>query len=121
MLFTVNAVDYTPFIISESYKINRQDAFRSWTDANGIQHRVVYRTKVSGSFEIKFINRAMFQSFLTALEAVKQDGYHTVSLYINNTLTVVTLDAFITIEPAMQAQYSGVPEMCKFTVKVEER
>ncbi|MCR5448458.1 MAG: hypothetical protein K6F23_03610 [Solobacterium sp.] len=58
---------------------------------------------------------------MTTLESTKQDGYHTVSLYINNKLRVEILDVFITIEPAMQAQYAGVPEMCKFTVKVEER
>ncbi len=121
MLFTVNAKDYTPFIISKTYKVNRLDVYESWTDANGITHRVVYRQKISGSFDIKFINRSHYSQFLSDLGAVKNDGYHAVSLYLNNMLTSANANVFITMEPAMNAQYSDYPEMAKFSVKVVER
>lgn len=121
MLFGIQQTDYTKYIVNPTYQVNQQDEYESWKDADGLKHRVVYRSRISGTFDMKFLDRAQYQSFLTALGTVKQDGYYTVSLYVNNTLQLEQVDAFIQIEPAMQAQYSNVPEMNKFKVKVEER
>lgn len=120
MLFTAVS-DFTPFIISKTYKVNKQDVYETWTDANGITHRVIYRTKISGSFEMQFINRAMYDVFIDELESIKTDGYYPVELYVNNLLTTKTANVFLQIEPAMAAQYSDYPEMDKFSVKVVER
>ena len=121
MLFEVLETDFTPYIVSGSYKMNQQDSYEEWTDGNGIKHRNVYRTKISGSFEMKFINRAAYGSFLAALDAVKTDGYYTVTVFVNNTLFPQTIEAFITIEPSMAAQYLHIPEFEQFSVKVEQR
>lgn len=121
MLFEVSNTDFTPFIISKSYKMNQQDSYEEWTDGNGITHRNVYRSKISGSFEMKFINRAAYGSFLSALSTVKTDGYHTVTVFVNNTLSPQTIEAFITIEPSMTAQYTNIPEFEQFNVKVVQR
>lgn len=120
MLFTVNSVDFTSYIVSPSYKVNKQDTFETWVDGNGISHRAIYRTKISGTFEIKFVSPTKYSNFLTALSAVKTNGYYPVTLYVNNTLASETINAFVTIEPAMTAQYSSGPEVEKFTVKVEQ-
>ena len=121
MLFEVLETDFTPYIVSKSYQMNRQDSYEEWTDGNGITHRNVYRSKISGSFEMKFINRAAYGSFLAALDAVKTDGYYPVTVYVNNTLFPETIEAFITIEPSMTAQYRNIPEFEQFTVKVVQR
>jgi len=113
--------DYTPFIISKTYKVNEQDVYETWTDANGITHRVIYRRKISGSFEMKFINRQEYDNFLSDLASVKTDGYYPVELYVNNLLTTKSANVFLQIEPAMSAQYSDYPEMDEFSVKVVER
>ena len=121
MLFEILNTDFTPYIISGSYKMNQQDSYEEWTDGNGIKHRNVFRSKISGSFEMKFINRAAYGSFLSALDAVKTDGYHTVTVFVNNTLLSEEIEAFITIEPSMMAQYAKIPEFEQFSVKVEQR
>ncbi len=121
MLFEVLETDFTPYIVSKTYKMNQQDTYESWVDGNGITHRNVYRSKISGSFEMKFINRTAYGSFLAALDAVKTDGYHIVTVFVNNKLLPKTIEAFITIEPSMTAQYSNVPEFEQFSVKVEQR
>lgn len=121
MLLTINSVDFTPYIISKSYAINKQDTYETWTDANGIVHRSIYRTRISGDFNMKFIDRTKYNAFLTALSAVKTDGYYPVTLYVNNTLASETINAFITIHPAMSAQYTNYPEMEEFTVEVMQR
>lgn len=121
MLFSVNNVDFTRSIISTSYEMNKQDVFEAWTDANGISHRSIYRSKISGSFELKFINRAKYNAFISALNAVKTDGYYPVTVYVNNTLATETINAFVHIAPSMTAQYSDYPEMEQFSVEVEQR
>lgn len=121
MLFGIQHTDFTKYIVSPTYQVNKQDDYESWKDANGIKHRVVYRSRISGTFDMKFIDRTQYENFLMALETVKQDGYYTVLLYVNNTLQLEMADVFIEIDPAMTAQYSRVPEMNKFKVRVEER
>lgn len=121
MLLTINSVDFTPYIISKSYEVNKQDVYEGWTDANGIAHRSIYRTKISGTFTMKFIDRTKYSAFLTALSAVKTDGYYAVTLYVNNTLSSETINAFVTIHPAMTAQYSNYPEFEQFQVEVVQR
>lgn len=121
MLFQILSTDFTPYIISKTYTMNKQDSYEKWVDGNGITHRAIYRTKISGTFEMKFINRTAYNTFLTALEAVKTDGYHSVTVYVNNKLHMETIDAFVTIEPSMTAQYKTVPEFEQFTVRVEQR
>ena len=121
MLFGIQFEDFTRYIVSSTYQINKQDDYESWKDANGINHRVVYRSRISGSFDMKFIDRAQYENFLLALDSVKQDGYYRVLVYVNNTLQMELIDAFITIDPSMAAQYRNVPEMNKFRVRVEER
>ena len=121
MMFQVLNTDFTRYIISPSYKMNQQDTYESWVDGNGVTHRVVYRSKISGQFEMKFMNREKYGLFLSALDAVKTDGYYTVTVFVNNTLFPQTIEAFITIEPSMTAKYNGIPEFEQFTVKVEQR
>lgn len=120
MLFTAVS-DFTPFIISKTYKVNEQDVYETWTDANGITHRVIYRKKISGSFELQFIDRSIYDRFIDELESIKQDGFYPIELYINNLLMTKQVNAFLSMEPVMNAQFSDYPEMAKFSVKVVER
>lgn len=120
-LLTVNSHDYTKYIISESYEVNVQDVYNSWTDGNGIKHRGVYRTRIEGKLTMRFLDRSAYNTFLTDLAAVKTSGYYPITVYVNNTLATANINAFLEIEPAMEANYTTYPLMSKFTVKLEER
>lgn len=48
----INGVDYTPFIVDGSYKINTTNKEESWQDGNMVTHKVVVSTKVTGSVQI---------------------------------------------------------------------
>lgn len=48
----INGVDYTPFIVEGSYKINTVEQYESWKDANMVEHRVVVTSKIKGSVQI---------------------------------------------------------------------
>lgn len=119
-LLTINSHDYTKYILAGSWEVNRQDVYKSWTDANGINHRSIYRTRVSGEFTIQFIDRSKYSVFLNDLAAVKANGYYPMTVYQNNVGSTASINAFISMEPAMAANYTVNPEFEKFTVKLEE-
>ncbi len=120
-LLTVNSHDYTKYILSGSWKVNRQDIYKSWTDANGITHHNVYRTKIDGECTMRFYSRSAYADFLNDMAAVKVSGYYPITVYVNNVLGVATINAFVTrLEPAMAAQYAVTPEFEQFTFKFEE-
>lgn len=119
-LLTINSHDYTKYILAGSWEVNRQDVYKSWTDANGINHRSIYRTRVSGEFTIQFINRSVYNTFLNDLAAVKANGYYPMTVYQNNVMSTASINAFISMEPAMEANYTTNPAFDKFTVKLEE-
>lgn len=119
-LFKVGTFDCTPFIVFGTYKINTQDMYQSWTDANGITHRVVYRSKTSGQFDVRFMHRADFDMFMSKLASVKVDGYFPVTLYTPANGEQLK-NVFIQIDPAVLELWSAGYGVDKFSVKVEER
>lgn len=119
-LLTVNSHDYTKYIVSGSYEVNAEDVYQSWADGNGVKHRSVYRTRIAGKLTMRFLNRSAYSAFLSDLAAVKTGGYYPMTVYVNNTLTTATINAFTDVEPAMEANYTTLPEMGKFTIKLEE-
>lgn len=119
-LLTINSHDYTKYILAGSWEVNRQDVYTDWEDANRIKRRSIYRTRVSGQFTIQFIDRSKYADFLSDLEAVKSNGYYPMTVYQNNVGSTVSINAFISMDPVMAANYATTPEFEKFTVKIEE-
>ena len=119
-LLTVNSHDYTKYIVSGSWEVNHKDVYKSWTDANGINRRNVYRTRIEGEFSMQFLNRTAYGTFMSDLAAVKTAGYYPVTVYANDTQTAVSANVYLNMEPAMEANYS-TPLFGKFSVKLEER
>lgn len=119
-LVTVNSFDLTPFIIAPSYEMNQEDVFREWVDGNGITHRNVYRTRISGQFDVKFWDRSAYTTFLSSINGVKTGGYYPMTVYVNNTELSVNADLFMNFQPILTAKYS-TPEYEKFRITVEER
>lgn len=119
-LVTVNTFDLTPYIISPSYEMNREDVFREWVDGNGVTHRSVYRTRIVGQFDVKFWDRSQYAVFLGALSAVKTGGYYPMTVYVNNTETTASANMFLEFSPVLTAKYSN-PEYETFRIAMEER
>ena len=72
ILFKVGSTDYTASILNdETYNVKKNDEFDVWKDANRVEHRKKVRTRVAGSFNLKFRDEASYTSFLTTLAAEK--------------------------------------------------
>lgn len=123
ILFKVGSTDYTASILNdETYKVKKNDEFDVWRDANRVEHRKKVRTRVAGSFNLKFRDEASYTSFLTTLAAEKQaEEYYPCSIYCNNTKTVENVNLFINFEPVLIQESSMQLRFKEFPVEVRER
>ena len=98
IFFKIDTTDITAYIDVQSYAVNREDVFEEWEDGNWITHRVIARTRYTGSFQAGFASAADFTAFMTLLSTKKNaDGYYPVTAYINNTGTTETFNAFLDV------------------------
>lgn len=127
-LFTVNNVDFTSKINQKKYNIQKKPVYTNWTDGNGIVHRVVTRTRVSGSFPMSFFSVADYDAFKNAVEAVRTNGdYCPITIYANNTKETLNINAFVDYETSLRwtqvydQQTGSTPAVAAVTVTISER
>lgn len=123
IVFSIAGQDLSCYILVPTYTMNSEDVVtRSWTDANEIEHRVIVRTRVSGSFKMKFHNKDTYLEILDLFEQTKtEDGYTPVEVYVNNLNEVKEINAFVTCAPANTMPLYGVDAYDGFTVNIKER
>ena len=127
-LLTINNIDFTGKINQRKYNVQKQPVYSTWVDGNGITHRVITRTRVSGSFTMTFSSAADYDAFTGAVAAVKTNGgYCPITIYANNTKETLNINAFVDFETALRwtLQYDqntgSTPALAGVTVKIEER
>lgn len=122
-LFCIGEKEFTNFIVVPSYKVNRNDQYLSWTDANHIQHRHKTRTKVSGSFSMLFNDVDSFCKFLETVETSKNQALYIpdCSVYCNNIDQVQNVNLFISYDVSDYIPLFGTGENQSFEVTIEER
>lgn len=125
VLFKVNNVDFTEYVIQKSYSVQEADVYTSWTDGNWITHRVISRQQISGSFNMTFTTEAEYDAFKVAVDAAKTpSGYCPIQIFVNTTKTLETINAFVDFTAknrwTMEA-FGGDPEIAAVTVKITER
>ena len=126
VLFKVNNVDFTARVNHQkSYAVQSNDVYTTWTDGNYVDHRVVARQRISGSFTMTFTSDAQFDAFTAALAAVKHvDGYYPVQVWDNKSKTLVSINAFIDYTPQhrwTEASFGQTPELTAVSVKISQR
>lgn len=120
-MVTINGVDFSSFVDAKTYAITSEDLYRSWTDANGTEHRVVYRKKISGSFKLEFFDYQNYEALLTAVE-LTDNTYASCMLPVNNVnASSVLYEVFLTVTPAFTKDRLGNILKTVATVKVVER
>ena len=121
MVFELNGTDFSQSVVSGSYKVNEEDVYDKYTDANGREHRNIYRTRVSGSFNMLFRSGKGYQDFLTCMsESKTKGGYHPCKLAVNNKGTIVERDMFISFAPGREIDGSLRQKVGEITINVEE-
>lgn len=96
----VNNTDITPYIVEGSYKVNAEDSYESWKDANMVEHRVVIAEKVKGSFEVVCSNRTgsiTLSDFLTLWGGAVDNKVVTIGCRVLNTGKFEALECYFEI------------------------
>ena len=123
-LLKVNSVDFTSYVVQKSYSVQKQDEYAKWTDGNWIEHREVTRQRISGSFSMTFTTETEFDTFKSALNAVKTNGYYPIQVYVNTTKTLESINAFLefsVIHKWTTAAFGQTPEIAAVDIKVTQR
>lgn len=101
-LFYVGNVDFSDYVNTRKYSINREDVIETWTDANKVVHSTVVRQKVQGNITLLFKNATQYNNFVSVLSSNKTvEGKYSIGVHVNNEATtnlVERFDAFIEFE-----------------------
>lgn len=122
-MIEVNGIDFTECVQETTYKVDEQDVFTKWTDANGVDHRKVIRQRITGSFDLVFIEgyKKTYTEFMEAVKAAKTDGALEITLSVNNLDEVKTISCFYSIKFKAPQKIAEGRTFRKCTFTLEER
>jgi hypothetical protein len=123
-LLTIGIHDYTENIKMPTYKVNEIDVYNEWTDANGRNHRDIYRTSIEGSFTLWFDDIERYEQFLNDISygvTKTTEGYNILTVYINNKNERKTGYFYMDIQMANNVPYFGKKTHEGFEVTIKER
>ena len=122
MFFKIGSTDLSQYADIQNYNINEADVFQSWTDGNWIDHRDMVRTRITGTVLLGFKTAASWSAFQALLASQRNAaGYYPVTLYVNNTGTTETIDAFLDMTNATKWDLVNDRFWRVQTVKVTQR
>lgn len=120
MIFSISTTDLSAQVNSKkTYKMNSTRQFSSVTDSNGIEYRNYYRERVSGSFEMWFIdpvtppsgNEASslveFSTFLTLVQNNTTNGVLLCTVYVQNKGATQTISCYCDITMKKESDVNG--------------
>lgn len=121
MDFTINGVDFSPYVDQKAYNVIQEFLYESWLDGNGTEHRTVYRTKVSGTIKLEFFNTADYGELLGVLNDAG-GAYVECLLPVNNISSQSELyNLFIVMSPEFIKDRLGNVIKTVATLKVVQR
>lgn len=122
MQVVVGGIDITNYIVTGSYNINAVDQYEGWQDGNGVEHRVIIRSKVSGSFEIGCCSKSITLSdFLDAWDSAVDNGVVTIGCTVLNKNTFEALEAYYEITGKDHIKKGDGQIIDIMSVKIQER
>lgn len=121
-LFVVGSTDLTAWEQTENHAVNRDDVYEEWTDGNWITHRVIARTRVSGSVVLSFSRAADFTSFMSLMTTARNaNGYYPITVWCSNTNTTESINAFLDIEGDTKWDVTAPIKHNTITVTITQR
>lgn len=120
----INGVDYTPYIVEDSYKINVSDKYESWQDGNMVEHRVIVSKKVTGTVQILCSDQGNWprvDDYISDLAAATDNGVLTALVYVPSLGTSKVVECYY--ENENTSHIIGASGMFSdiFELKISER
>lgn len=120
----INGVDYTPFIVEDSYKINTVQKEESWEDGNRVTHKVVVSTKVTGSVQILCSEEGNWPEvadYLSDLAEATDNYVLTCLVYVPSLGANKAVECYYTNDNVSHIKSSGGKFTDIFELKITER
>lgn len=122
IMFKVGNTDYSNKVIGKDYQVQNLPQYKAWVDANGQEHRSVYRNQISGSFTMLFETIDLYKAFCADLAAKMQnDTSYPCTVFDNNTDTEKTSYFFITYTPSRHINDMWQDAVGTIKVSIKER
>ena len=120
-VFTVNDIDFSDHVLAGTFEISDTPIYTEWTDANGRDHREVYRKRLQGSFDMYFRTVTEFEEFNQAYKTARRDsGLTTITIMNNSTNQVEQKDVYLDFSPIRNRRDDWEDYYEQFTVDVKE-
>lgn len=120
-VFMINDIDFSMHIPAGSFKVGDVPLYTSWNDANGREHREVYRRKLQGTFDMIFKTVEDFEVFNRAYKDVRAASGLTPVLIMNNsTNSLEQKDVYLSFETIRNRYDDWTDYYERFTVDVKE-
>jgi len=122
ILATVSGTDITKYIIKDTYEVNAEPVYESWTDGNFREHRIQIRDRVKGSFDVIFFDddNTAYQNFLTLLDSATDIDRLTIGLFVLNKSAFGAYEVYYKITAAQHAETSDGRIVNKMSIEIEE-
>lgn len=122
VFFKIGSTDLTGFEDIQSHSVNREDVYDTWTDGNWTLHRVIARTRISGTVKLGFSKATDYAAFAALLESAKTaNGFYSITVYCNNTGTEESINAFLDVSGADKWDLTNSRQWQTVTVKITGR
>ena len=94
--FVIGETNITEYIDIQNYNVNRLPVYDTWIDGNHVEHRSLYRHRISGTFQVGFRSEYDMEAFFDMLaESQLTNGAYNVSSSVNNLPSIVEYVAYI--------------------------
>lgn len=122
IMFKIGTYDYSDRVVGDAYSVQKNKVYTTWEDANGTEHRSVYRTCVEGSFSMLFKNIDEYKLLRTRINALEQnDGSVRATLFDNYSDQEVISDYFIEMTVGRSLNGMWQDDVGIVSVSVKER
>lgn len=122
MLVQIGTTDISDKIVEGTYKMDQKDIGHKWTDGFGNNHVDVYKTRISGSFDLYFASNKgnTMSNFLRLVDDNTSLGILKLKVYVTNKNVMKEIDAHYEINSKKHADVSKEVQFDKVTVEIEE-
>ena len=120
-VFKIGETDFSANVIAGTYDCSDEDIYTIWQDANGRNHREVFRKQLKGSFDMFFKTVNDFEVFNSAYKNARSASGLTRIIIMNNTTNALEAkDVYFTFKPIRNRRDDWEDYYEQFTVSIEE-
>lgn len=122
--FKINNTDYSQYVVIKKYNMQRSADYggTQYIDGWWKKHRSIVRHSISGTVTLAFPTVALYNSFVSDVQSVDDDGVYDIVAYVNNLDSNETFEGYLTPTTRTAITPIGLnPAFFAVTLKVEER